>query len=105
MLLWTTPLARNPDLKAADAWNEFPEYWPFLVLTNMTVPYMSGASDDRTGWSAWGCTGSRHAAAGHGTRGSSSRWCSSGATGGGHAGDSRKRSARSACDGDQRHPW
>jgi hypothetical protein len=52
VLLWTTPLARNPDLKAADAWNEFPEYWPFLVLTNMTVPYMSGASDDRLNYDA-----------------------------------------------------
>ena len=47
VLLWTTPLSRNWRRNAADAWNEFPvEGWSFLVLTNLTVPYMAGATSE-----------------------------------------------------------
>ena len=53
VLLWTTPLARRPDSKAPDAWNEFPvEGWSFLVLTNLTVPYMAGATNQALNFEA-----------------------------------------------------
>ena len=53
VLLWTTPLARRPDVGGAlaanlNAWSELPStsYWPFLVLMDQTVPYLAGASSD-----------------------------------------------------------
>ncbi len=53
VLLWTTPLARRPDPKVPDAWNEFPiEGWSFLVLTNLTVPYMAGATNQALNFEA-----------------------------------------------------
>ena len=53
VLLWTTPLSRRPDVGGdlavnKNAWSELPSasYWPFLVLMDKTVPYLSGASSD-----------------------------------------------------------
>jgi len=59
VLLWTTPLARRPDvggaLKDPWAWNEFPgtEYgWSFLVLMYQTVPYLAGQSNESLNFEA-----------------------------------------------------
>src|SRR5262249_40376591 len=53
VLLWTTPLARNPRRNAPDAWNDSPFAdaggggWSFPVLIGyLTVPYMVGATND-----------------------------------------------------------
>src|SRR5262249_45554623 len=54
VLLWTTPLARRADRPIRNdraAWNEFPlplgNNWSFLVLMNLTVPYLAGTSTDQ----------------------------------------------------------
>lgn len=53
VLLWTTPLARNKDKRARDAWNEWPIVgWSFLVLTNLTVPYLAGTDEARLNFEA-----------------------------------------------------
>jgi len=58
VLLWTTPLARRPGTFNAarrdpDVWNEFPvESWAFLVLTNLTVPYMAGTANEQLNFEA-----------------------------------------------------
>ncbi len=58
VLLWTTPLARRPGTLNAgrrdpDIWNEFPvESWSFLVLTNLTVPYMAGTANEKLDFEA-----------------------------------------------------
>jgi hypothetical protein len=51
-LLWTTPLDRRAVAFTAahrdpDVWNEFPvESWAFLVLMNLTVPYLAGTASE-----------------------------------------------------------
>jgi hypothetical protein len=58
VLLWTTPLARRPGTlnagrRDSDIWNEFPvESWSFLVLTNLTVPYMAGTANEKLDFEA-----------------------------------------------------
>jgi hypothetical protein len=56
VLLWTTPLARRPhsgQVSAPDDWNEFPvANWSFPVLMMLTVPYMSGASNEMLNFDA-----------------------------------------------------
>jgi Aerotolerance regulator N-terminal len=57
VLLWTTPLARRPDVGGAmaanqNAWSESASYWPFLVLMDQTVPYVAGASNDSLNFEA-----------------------------------------------------
>ena len=59
VLLWTTPLARRPDVGGAlaknlNAWNELPSptYWPFPVLMYYTVPYLAGASNEQFNFEA-----------------------------------------------------
>jgi hypothetical protein len=56
VLLWTTPLMYNPDLRAPDAWNQFPvnEGWSFPVLMYLTVPYMVGATNQTLNFEAGG---------------------------------------------------
>lgn len=49
VLLWTTPLARRPDPKSPDAWNEFPvgpTAFSFYLLMNQSVAYLSGAGGE-----------------------------------------------------------
>jgi Aerotolerance regulator N-terminal len=52
VLLWTTPLDRravtfNAAHRDPDVWNEFPvQSWAFLVLMNLTVPYMAGSASE-----------------------------------------------------------
>lgn len=57
VLLWTTPLARRASLKERAAnWNDFPlpagNNWSFLVLTNLTVPYLAGTSGEQLNYEA-----------------------------------------------------
>ncbi len=53
VLLWTTPLARNKNSHATDAWNEFPVVgWSFLVLNNLTVPYLAGTDESPLNYEA-----------------------------------------------------
>jgi hypothetical protein len=60
VLLWTTPLARRPDvggaMKAdAAAWNELPSTsygWSFLAMMNQMVPYLAGASNEQLNFEA-----------------------------------------------------
>jgi hypothetical protein len=58
VLLWTTPLYRNPR-GGADAWNEFPQTeelgWSFPVLIGyLTVPYMAGMANEPLNFEAGG---------------------------------------------------
>ena len=53
VMLWTTPLARRPDVGGAletnlNAWNELPstENWAFLALMLYTVPYLAGSANE-----------------------------------------------------------
>ncbi len=57
VLLWTTPLCRIPvnvgEVKRrADAWNDFPLGWSFLVLMNEMVPYLAGSSSEQLNFEA-----------------------------------------------------
>lgn len=52
VLLWTTPLARQPARTAPGAWNEFPARWAFLSLMLETVPYLSGVAGERLNYEA-----------------------------------------------------
>ena len=59
VLLWTTPLARRPEVGGdlatnLNAWSELPSasYWPFLVLMDQTVPYLAGATSDSLNFDA-----------------------------------------------------
>ena len=52
VLLWTTPLARRVDSKSPSAWNEFPQFWPFLAVTDQTVPYMAGTTGELLNYEA-----------------------------------------------------
>jgi len=51
-LLWTTPLARRADRKSPAAWNEFPQYWPFLAIQLQTVAYLAGIAAERLNFEA-----------------------------------------------------
>ena len=58
VLLWTTPLARRPDVGGAlradaSAWNEFPATgWSFLVLMYQSVPYLAGTTNEQLNFEA-----------------------------------------------------
>jgi hypothetical protein len=52
VLLWTTPLARRIERDDPDAWNEFPQLWPFLALMDRTVPYLAGTSAEQLNFEA-----------------------------------------------------
>jgi hypothetical protein len=56
VLLWTTPLARRARRSDRGAWNEFPlpaaNNWSFLVLMNLTVPYLAGTSSEQLNFEA-----------------------------------------------------
>jgi len=55
VLLWTTPLSYNTDLRAADAWNQFPvTNWSFMVMMWQAVPYLSGATSETLNFEAGG---------------------------------------------------
>ncbi|HEV3122679.1 MAG TPA: BatA and WFA domain-containing protein [Isosphaeraceae bacterium] len=54
VLMWTTPLSRQPEQGARDAWNEFPlSDWSFLYLMFFrTVPYMAGLAGEKLNYEA-----------------------------------------------------
>jgi Aerotolerance regulator N-terminal len=60
VLLWSTPLSRRPDYGGAlrsdpGAWSEFPgtsSGWSFFVLTNRSVPYLAGATNEQLNFEA-----------------------------------------------------
>jgi hypothetical protein len=57
VLLWTTPLARRPDvggdMKAdPSGWNELPSSWTFLAILYQTVPYLAGAATEELNFEA-----------------------------------------------------
>ncbi len=60
VLLWTTPLARRPDVGAAlqadtNAWSEFPSTsygWSFLALMYQSVPFLAGAAAEQLNFEA-----------------------------------------------------
>jgi hypothetical protein len=52
VLLWTTPLCRiainvGEIKRRADAWNDFPLGWSFVVLMDTTVPYLAGSTTEQ----------------------------------------------------------
>lgn len=57
VLLWTTPLARRPDVGAAlkadpNGWNELPTSWTFLAMMYQTVPYLAGLVSEELNFEA-----------------------------------------------------
>jgi hypothetical protein len=52
VLLWTTPLARDPSQEESDAWNEFPQFWSFAYLVNQAVPYLAGLAGEKLNYEA-----------------------------------------------------
>jgi hypothetical protein len=52
VLLWTTPLSRRADRQSPAAWNELPQFWPFLVVLHQAVPYLAGAAHERPNYEA-----------------------------------------------------
>jgi hypothetical protein len=57
VLLWTTPLARRPDVGGAmsadpNGWNELPSSWTFLAMVYQTVPYLAGLGNEELNFEA-----------------------------------------------------
>lgn len=47
VLLWTTPLSREPDARGSGSWNEFPIVgWSYWFLMNQTVGYLADLGDE-----------------------------------------------------------
>ena len=51
-LLWTTPLSRRADRADPGAWNELPNFWPFLEIITQTMPYIAGTAGERLNYEA-----------------------------------------------------
>jgi hypothetical protein len=52
VLLWTTPLSRQPLRDDPAAWNEFPQSWAFVDLLTQTIPYLAGTAGERLNYEA-----------------------------------------------------